>query len=85
MTPTLKTEWAKLSLSEKLALATELDAEIQAEIEALGCPPAVMSEDDPRLAEELLRRWQEAKEHPERMVALQAVEERVSRRFRSGA
>ena len=81
MTPVLKAELAKLTLREKLALQSEIEAEIQAAIEAMGCPPGIMSEDDPRLAAELERRWQEIQQHPERTISWEEMDLKISRRL----
>lgn len=81
MNATLKAELAKLTLVEKLALVDEIEAEIA----TLGCPPGIMSEDDPQLEAELERRWQELRQNPESGVNLEELDARISRRLAQGA
>lgn len=81
MNATLKAELAKLTLVEKLALVDEIEAEIA----ALGCPPGVMSEEDPKLEAELERRWQELRQNPEGGINLEELDARISRRLTRGA
>jgi hypothetical protein len=66
MTRSLKSELKKLTLVEKLALLDQIEGEVA----ALGCPPGVMSEDDPKLGAELDRRWREIQHYPERLMTL---------------
>ena len=75
---TLKAEISKLTLTQKMKLADALDAEIRTEIEAMGCPPGIMHEDDPRLPAELARRMQDAKK-PAQWLTLDQLMAKVAR------
>ena len=67
----------------KLRLEKKLSAAIAADIAALGCPPGIMSEDDPNLEAELDRRWRSAKDHPEQWLTLEQLIRNVTRKRRS--
>ncbi len=78
----LISEIRKLSLDQKFRPEKKLQTAITADIAALGCPPGIMSEDDPNLAAELDRRWRETQEHPEQLLTLEQLMRNVTRKLR---